>query len=203
MSLTDDLVYLWAVWDGFGVTAATRHGFAMAGSSPALKQMLMQDWATNSLVILLPMMSSNYNLVRLYCEDVAPGTAPPQEWVGALTQVGLSTGEAMPGQVAVITTWKSDLAGRANRGRTYWPGVGVVAFEDGLLGPAGNLAFNAYAADLMARWGPEAILPYARLGTISRQLDGVPRGPLLIETTHRTVHPSPAMQKRRRSRFGA
>lgn len=202
MPLTDDLVYMWTVWDGFGVTAATRHGFAMAGSSPVLKQQLMQEWATNSLVILLPMMSSNYTLVRFYCEDVTPGTSPPQEWAGVLDQVGLATGEAMPGQVAVLTKWRSDLAGRSNRGRTYWPGAGLVAFEDGLLGPAGNLAFNAYAADLLARWGPEATLPYARLGTISRQLDGAPRGPELIESVHATVHSSPAVQKRRRSRFG-
>lgn len=202
MALTDDLVYMWAVWEGFGCTAAIRHGFVMAGSSPTLKQQLMQEWITSSLPILLPRMSNDWTLDRLYCEDIAPGTAPAQDWAGTLTQAGLSGSGTLPGQVAVITTWYSPLPGRANRGRTYWPGLAMGSIESGILTSGANLAFNNYADDLLARWGAEATLPYARLGTISRQLDGMPRGPELIETSGFAVHQSPGTQKRRRSRFG-
>lgn len=202
MPLVDDLTYMWSVWSGFACTAAFRHGFTMAGSSPVLKQQLMQEWVTSKLNILLPVMSDEWTHQRLYCEDITPGTAPPQEWVGSLTQQGLDSSGSLPGQISVITTWYSPLQGRANRGRTYWPGVASGQLLSGLLGGTASSAFNAYAAAMLASWGADAVLPYARLGTISRQLNGSPRGPELIETSDWVTHISLGVQKRRASGAG-
>lgn len=199
MALTDDLVYMWAIWEGFEAQAAFRHPFVMAGSSPTLKQQLMTEWYDNALPLVLPAMADTWSLDRLYCQDVAPGTAADLDWSGTINATGGSFADPLPGQVAAILTWYSVLQGRSYRGRTYWPGLSTAAVQSGILKPTVSAIFGAYGDYMMTHFGPDATLPYAVLGTITRQHDGVATVPELIPTETYLVRSNFGVQKRRRT----
>lgn len=199
--MTDDLVHMWAIWDGFGALAAVRHSFAFVASMTSLAQTVMGTWHTGVLPHVLPYMASDWTLDRLYCEDVVPGTVAPIDFAGSVGDAGSDTGSPVPGQSSVITTWYSDLRGRSNRGRTFWPGLAVSALTSGVLGPVPHSAFVDYANAMLDAFTPRIAPPAAQFGTLSKQLDGAPRGPVLMETTFFTVRNSLGSVRRRRPGF--
>lgn len=202
MPFTEELGYLWSVWSGFTSDATFRHGFAMAGSSSSLRQALMAQWVTSLLPILTPIMSSEYTHQRLYWQDKVPGTSIDQEYVGVLDQQGEDDSGALPGQASALITWYSGLSGRSNRGRTFWPGVAAGQLVSGLLGASALTVLGDYATAMIAAFGPTATLPVARLGTISYQVDGVPRGPVLIETVDWFVRAAMGVRRKRANQAG-
>jgi hypothetical protein len=167
-----------------------------------VRQAVMATWLSSILPIVQDSMSSEYLLERLYVQDKVPGTSSDQEYVGALTFQGTNNSGPLPGQCSVVTTWYSALSGRSNRGRTFWPGLAVDQLSGGVLGAVAAVAFSDYAAALLAAFGPDAVVPPARLGTISYQLDGTPRGPVLVETVDWFVRSSLGVRRRRAQSFG-
>lgn len=203
MPLTDNLVRMWAVWEGFTNQAAWIHNFSLVSMSSSIKQDLMTTWLTGVLPSILPVMSSDYDLTKLYVQDIVPGTDPDEDFAGGLTAIGTDSSGPVPGQSSVVVTWNSTLSGRSNRGRTYFPGLAVGQLSDGLLGFGAQAAYAAYANALLDAFTPRVAPPFAQLGTISKQQSGSPRGPLLIETTDFIIRLSLGVRKKRRQGFGS
>lgn len=199
MALTDNLIYMWAVWSGFRSTAVIRHGFALVGPMPTLAQTLMGQWLVGPLPLVLPVMADTWSLDRLYCQDLVPGTAVDEDFAGSLTATGGSFADPLPGQDAAVITWYSDLIGRANRGRTFWPGLSLAQVQSGVLKPSAASAFGDYGEAMLDAFTPRIAPPYAQLGTISKQENGAPRGPVLIETTQFLVRTDYGIRRSRRT----
>lgn len=202
MPFTDELGYMWAVWSGFTTTATIRHGFAFASSSSVVRQAVMATWVVSIVPILQDSMSDEYTLDRVYCQDIVPGTAVDQDYVGTLNVPGLNGSGALPGQDAVVISWLSALRGRSNRGRTYWPGLACDQLQSGIVSSGALGPFVDYAVAMLAAFGPTAVVPPARLGTISKQEDGIPRGPVLLETVDFFVRSAMGVRRRRAQTFG-
>lgn len=127
-------------------------------SANASAIVLRDDWVTNLKAQYLAVMASNYVLEtvgvqiverpglvshRLGRQDVTPA-APAGTRANACSRL----------QVAAVMQWKSLLATRHARGRTYFPAVEDVLADIGVLSPAVQTAYNTYAAAMIARYKP-------------------------------------------------
>lgn len=72
--------------------------------------------------------SPDYTLTKIHLTDLTTDSSPSFDWITGtssnLPQPGTSiiTGNA-GGQMALVTTLRTDLRGRSFRGRNYWPGL--------------------------------------------------------------------------------
>lgn len=76
---------------------------------------------------------------------------------------GAASGDAMPGDTALVTTLRTGFRGRSNRGRTYWAGLTEANNDsNGHVLPANLVELNAnWAACLIAPAGIDALLVVA------------------------------------------
>lgn len=181
-----------------------QYGFRAVTGTDGWQQVLVDDWFTTVLPSFRTLLSSATSVEDLTVHDVLPGTAAPASHFLASGLAGFGASPALPPQVALIIQHRSGLAGRANRGRVYLPGCPLVAKTSSGINVTGTFraAQGAYAAVAMARYGPSGSSPIAKLVTISRQLDGAPRDPIVgVPITSMVAGFTIATQRRRNNRF--
>lgn len=131
-------------------------------------------------------------------ESVYPGTQASHEQTYSEVAGGNAGSELLPPQCAMVITWKSDVAGRAYRGRTYDAGL---LEEDQVAGvwQSGVITNReTFVTQMLAVFGNGGTDANWQFGTISRVLNGVERPtPIWTATTSGVVRPTVYNQTRR------
>src|SRR5262245_9692721 len=142
---------------------------------------LMNDWNSNIVAALTP----NFHPVVTFTEVAVQRIAPDEseiERISGSRGGGNAAAVALPCVAAGVITWRTQLAGRSHRGRTFWAGLpyDFSTLSDGSTWGSGGLArLNAIANLIQNRYmlggNPGAYM----LGVWSRKLGGrlPPRDP--------------------------
>lgn len=97
---------------------------------------------------VLPLLSASYTLREVYAVDLASVTGPTATSTPIGVRVGGTSGDGMPGSVALCVSFRTGARGRSFRGRNYVPGV-VEA----------NVSNNV----ISATWSESVVLAYQQL----------------------------------------
>jgi hypothetical protein len=108
---------------------------------------------------MLPL-SSHYSVLGIRVQDLNPGlSAGHFEAIPAVG--GNTTDDAMPSNDALCVTWKDGLKGKQHRGRSYLTGFAEDSQSGSFwIGEIQNWAVDAFAAPIMAAFGPGATGSY-------------------------------------------
>lgn len=114
-------------------------------------------------VPLMPQMTwTNLRLTKLL--------NPPQTFEYDLTKAGTGAGtDGVPGVAAVITSWKTQYAGRSYRGRNYWAGLSEGLSTYGQIQSAAQSTMSASLATWLQTWGATGTNPTYQVGVWSRK----------------------------------
>lgn len=115
---------------------------------------IVTDWVTNLRTAWLAQCSNHYTLPIITIQVVVPNRLVPIEKVQAGPPAGAVANDSLPPSTATIIRWRSNLAGKQHRGRTYVPGVPAVgAATEGQLLTAQRNLHQAFADAMVARYG--------------------------------------------------
>jgi hypothetical protein len=173
-----DIASLTIVCDNRGPRqTVTRHHFIVHTSLP------WADWAPYMVDRWVDNCSEAYFLRKsfffagssLRMDMVNPPTAETYEGSFGDFSRGEETGDEAPYQVGGLIYWKTDLAGRAFRGRTFLPGW--MAADLNSLGPETAMysAMNAYGAAMADAFFSDNLSAGGWLCVMSQQLNNEPR----------------------------
>lgn len=140
----------------------------------------LSEWWYNTL---RSRCSAGVGMREVYCRDLTSESGPTATSTTRAGTTGtLSAGTNMPGNVALVVSFRTALRGRANRGRNYWCGFGSTQMG------STHYVTSAYSATVVAAY--QAILPGGaydptpyRWVVNSRQLNGVATGRAVPITT--------------------
>lgn len=124
---------------------------------------------------LLYGLTDNLGTSSLRVVDVKPGTAATIETSYAAVYGSDAGDDTLPYQCSFVISWKTGLAGRAYRGRTYVTGFGEDRQSLGVWDAQAISNMNALATQLLAVFGPSGTNPNWQFVVISEQLNNVPR----------------------------
>lgn len=175
-------------------------GLKALTNNPGWRQLLAEEWWIALRPRWLSGLVEDAQIRDVTVRDVVPGTAADVVYTGGGIQTGAIAGPSVPPQVAGLITWRTDLAGRAHRGRTFVPRMPRSWVEENgdRWTEAGQDYLFSYAELFYATYsrviGSSDI---AFLVVISRQLDGVPRAPVGTQVTSFDTSAVLATQRRR------
>jgi hypothetical protein len=114
-----------------------------------------------------------FNFLR--CRSLPPDPIQLAEEALPGGTLGLAAGDPEPNQVAQIVTWRTSLAGRAYRGRTYVPGLPDGAVSAGLITSGHLSGVTTFVNTMLSTFGPAGSSTNFQLVIISRWLNKVER----------------------------
>jgi hypothetical protein len=124
-------------------------------------------WANTMLPLVVPA----YLCTAVYCRDLTTENGLVFEDAFAPTDAGTASGEPMPGNVAIVITHRTGLAGRSYRGRSYICGLSELSVN-------ANNVVSGFAASLIVAFiafKNEVIDEGFVFGVASRFADNAPR----------------------------
>jgi len=140
-------------------------------TTPELENLvgLVYNWADASLV---PIMTQDVSLTRIYARDLSTEFAAYAEHAGPFPVVGGVASPKLPGNVTAAVKWITALTGRSKRGRTFHIGLAESQVTGGFLTSGQQTAMsNAYDDLLQAIAADSEPLTLVVLQRVS---DGVP-----------------------------
>jgi len=81
---------------------------------------IFASWVTNHLI---GVMGTNTSVTNLNLRDLTTASGPILDVPMTTGNVGTVTGTPLTNSVAQVASWRTGLAGRSFRGRTYFPGL--------------------------------------------------------------------------------
>jgi hypothetical protein len=166
----------------------------LANLASAFKTAVVKNTSGGLLHLMPPAITSD----RLTVVDVSPGTAAEAELDYTAVAGGRSSGDQLPQQSAAVITWRTGLAGRSFRGRTYLPGLGEGDQVDGVLNGTYETDAAAFAAQMLAVFGVGGSDTNWQFVVISEVSSGSPRVPPIgTPVTAAVVRPFIQTQRRR------
>ena len=160
---------------------------------------LASAFNTARLTSWLSEMHTSARCALLRVRDILPGTEAGADFAVSPAKQGTQTAEALPYQCAAVLTWRTALAGRAYRGRTYYP-----LLTEGQTGGMGTLSsgtvtsMQAIADGVLTTFGAAGTDLNWRPGVVSRHLNGVERPNPVITLVTGAVARSILQTQRRR-----
>lgn len=159
---------------------------------------VLTDWMHAGMV-------NEVNCALLAVRDAVPGTAAGVDFVVSPAKTGGDAiSDMLPPTASAIITWRTALAGRAYRGRSYLPGFGEAQQAGGILNAGCITDMEAAVTAMLGRFGPGGTSGNWRLVVLSRVLNGVvrptPVGTLVVSGDVQTIMGS---QRRRRPGVGS
>jgi len=79
----------------------------------------LNAWAVNHTTEYLAIKSADYTLIDVTATDISTAGGAQATFSYAPGTVGTSSPASAPGNVAGVISWRTDLSGRRNRGRSY------------------------------------------------------------------------------------
>lgn len=127
--------------------------FHFRQESPAIFASPAEDLAEAFIATVVPAyvncMTAGYVLHRIAIKQVTGGA---QEYEQAVTEPGTAgvVGSMLPTTVSGLLSWRTGLAGRSNRGRTYLPPTNEEQLSSGLWTGSYMTAMEGFAEDALA-----------------------------------------------------
>ena len=180
----------------FGFTALT---------GTATRLGLAQDFNTSLLTTFLVGKSSQLTFTGIQVDDVVPGQGARVDFSITPPKVGNdATSDPLPPKDALVITWNTLTKGRSYRGRTFETGRVEAGQSAGLwIASTSNLA-AAFAAAMIARYGPTGTSADYAFGVISRYLNKQERAqPVFTGITGYAIRPTVYSQRRRTIGYGS
>lgn len=201
----NDLYSLSATGALYGSQVVNVWGFRQFSSIPGfMGQVLIDEWQASCQTAYTGCFPTDVVLNMLRARAVWPDTHQVAEEAVSSGGGGMLTGDAGPNQVAAIITWRTALAGRAYRGRTYLPGISTGHLIDGQLNSTYLSGLNGFIIAMMGAFGPSGSSTNFQLVVISRWLNKVERpNPIGTQVTAGVPRSIPGTQRRRRIGVGA
>lgn len=126
------------------------------------------EWVTN----IKPYINVEVSLTQVKVTDLTTNISPTITTSSTLPQAGTQTGALMPNNVSCVFTKRTNLRGRSQRGRVYWPGFGEPACINNVITPALVTAIIAGLDNLRA---VSTGLGVWEMVVVSRYTGGQPR----------------------------
>lgn len=201
----DNLLSLAATSTLFGNQVVNVWGFKQISEAAGFNgQLLIDDWQAGCQVQYLATITGSVTLNRLSARAVYPDSHELAEETLVSSNVGTSAGAAGANQLAGIITWRTALAGRSYRGRSYLPGMNTSWVVNGLWNASAQAVMNAYVSAMILRFGPSGTSLNFRLVTISRYAGKAQRvTPIGTPITTGIARDVPGTIRRRRIGVGA
>lgn len=142
---------------------------------------LVAQWRTSLEEAYCARRPAAFILVRLVVVDRWPGTQA--DYVYDYPDGGIlpdSDGAATAPQLSMVLSWRTELAGRSHRGRTYWGFVRQLDVSDGLVVTnieGGTVPIRTFGFNMNRDFGSGNLLGYPVHSIISRRHDGLVRDP--------------------------
>lgn len=175
-----DLAEVVVKWNGFPGQVLNVFGFEAISAGATLVNLgsaFQTALVKNTVGGLLNTVLSGFSVSELQINDVLPGTAAPALTSFPAVSGSAITGEALPPQCSAVLSWRTALAGRSFRGRSYLPGKGEAEQIGGVWSSTQLSALNAIAAQFLAVFGPSGTDLNWQFVVISRVASGAPRVP--------------------------
>ena len=160
---------------------------------------LAADFNTNLLTTFLVGKSSQLSFTGIQVDDVVPGNGARVDFSVSPPKVGNdATSDPMPPKDALVITWNSLTKGRSYRGRTFETGRVEAGQSNGTWLSSTTTLAAAFAAAMLARYGPAGASADYRFGIISRFNAGSERAtPVFTGVVGYAVRPVVYSQRRR------
>jgi hypothetical protein len=150
-----------------------------------------------SLRALYQNMDSGLTISRLYARTEEAET--PHESERSTTIAGTNAGNDLPPMLTIMVKWRSDVASRRGRGRTYLPGMTVgqidTADSDRLL-PAAISGYQTIVTAWVNGWVANLVWDFGIYSRVNHLADA-PTGPF-SEVASAAIDPIIRIQRRRR-----
>lgn len=143
--------------------------------------------------------SANLSSTTLRVQDVKPGTGATVELNYAAVVGSGSVGDDLPPQCCQLYSWRTSLAGRSNRGRTYMPGLGEGQQAGGVIGAGAVTAFATVVTQLLAVFGPGGSNTHWQFGIISHRHNNAPVVPPAFNAVTLGITETTVQTQRRRN----
>lgn len=195
---TNDLATLNVVYRLGSVLLENVLAFKFKTSSSSLAG-LAADFDSELLSTFLSGKHTSVSCDTLLARDVVPGTAAPVEYTVSPAKTGNnSSGDPLPPQCALVTTWRTALAGRSYRGRSYSAGLCENHQNAGTFDSSETTNAINIAQAILDRYGPSGDSADYQLVVLSRYHAGVKRvTPIGTVVTSFSVHAIVYNQRRR------
>lgn len=137
-----------------GIPVENVLNFTVIGSPPVLPgavQLAAETIGDAWIEFMLPTLQQNYSLLTVYASAQDISTGPTFEWTAPPNSDGAITGEALPGQNALVLTHRTALRGRSYRGRTYICGLGEAQTQgNNVLDASGDAILEGFSSVITA-----------------------------------------------------
>lgn len=134
------------------------------------------QWLDTLLPVWMQRLSNRVEFENVTVSDVVPGTEPDVEIEPSGPTEGEIDSRPLPGHTALIIGWRTDVSGRAGRGRIYLSGLPVSSVGDAT---QCRFEWSDWLTELgeahLTMFGPGGVSGLAEIVVISRTLDGVTR----------------------------
>ena len=81
-------------------------------------------WIAEWVINQKPYINNEVTLTAVKVTDLTTNVSPTVTVATGLPQAGSQSGVLLPNNVSLVFTKRTNLRGRSQRGRTYWPGLG-------------------------------------------------------------------------------
>lgn len=119
--------------------------------------LLAQDFKNNALASLGTVTSSLVKFIDVVANDLGDALGEQGVYPYPANTFGGSTGELLPANVALASTWRTKYRGPKYRGRTYWGGFTEAAFNGDILTSAFTLAMATIIGNILVYHGPSTV----------------------------------------------
>lgn len=177
MVSTGDIVQVEVYYTQASQRLMNAFGFRAKTGSGTFSQ-LAADFKTNVVKAtsggLFYGQSGQLSSTALTVRDVKPGTGIQYDLTYSAVTGSDGTSEALPPQCAAVISWRTSLAGRSYRGRTYLAGNVEAAQNNGVWGATQQTNMTNLAVNILAIWGPTGTDANWEFAVISRTQNGAP-----------------------------
>lgn len=137
------------------------------------------DLASEFDITCLQSWMNEMNLVArcslIQVRDVVPGTGAGFDFTVSPSKQGSKTNDVLPPQDAAVITWRTGLAGRSYRGRSYVPYQNEGEQNAGVLAGGALTSLTTAAQAILTQYGPTGVSTHWRACVLSRRLNGAIR----------------------------
>lgn len=149
------------------------------GWTPAGLQVLAGEMITWVGTQLYPSLSNALSLTEVFVRDLTVADGPQFTGVPTVPVLGGQAGSALPGNCAVVASFRTGLTGRSRRGRNYVAGITELEANQNLISPALRNSIQAAYDNLLAPSGPfgasgAAWVVFSRIALGVERVNGLP-----------------------------
>jgi hypothetical protein len=137
--------------DGQDVINVLHYKYVGAAPTAVALDAFITSWKTAHLAQWLACHSSGYLILGFECTDIASAAGARATQALSTGNVGTVGSPLLPNNVALAVSWRTGLAGRTNRGRTFMGGLPASGYNNDAITGSLLTALSTLAAALISQ----------------------------------------------------